>query len=223
MSILTAEQEKKIIEQLADLEHTRWSVWQKYLHSKCNVNSFAELVIPYGYVQNLERLIKTPYCELTEKEKESDRVEARKTLALLSTIEACLRESKGVCEWKRDINDFSSDFWETSCGEAFCIEDGTPAENNMKYCHHCGKILRIKSSDKGVREMKLIEKIDYLQKNHFTEWVNARKICENEISDRQSMFCVCGRLATGFHEGGCRKFNNKVNIATVKILNHLIK
>ena len=70
--------------------------------------------------------------------------------------------------------------------------------------------------------MKLIEKIDYLQENHFGEWVNTRKNCENEISDRQSMFCICGRLATGLHESGCRKFNNKVNTETVKKLSHLI-
>lgn len=69
-----------IIEVLSDVEHTRWSGWQKYLHSKCIKNSDGSLTIPSGYVTNLERLIKTPYCELTEKEKESDRDEAKKSL-----------------------------------------------------------------------------------------------------------------------------------------------
>lgn len=28
--------------------------------------------------------------------------------------------------------------WETSCGNAFTINDGTPAQNDMKYCCYCG-------------------------------------------------------------------------------------
>lgn len=35
--------------------------------------------------------------------------------------------------------DFESNVWECSnCGGAWCLEDGTPQENDMHYCHKCG-------------------------------------------------------------------------------------
>ena len=71
--------------------------------------------------------------------------------------------------------------------------------------------------------MKIIERIQYLQVNHFSEWLNMRKIVEEELSSSQSMFCVCGRLATGLHEMNCRKFHNKVNSETVKRLSSFLK
>jgi hypothetical protein len=71
--------------------------------------------------------------------------------------------------------------------------------------------------------MKLIEKITYLQENHFGDWLKAMQETRNEMSDRQSMFCVCGRLATGLHENGCKRFRNKIVSETVKKLGHLIK
>ena len=69
--------------------------------------------------------------------------------------------------------------------------------------------------------MKLPEKIRYLLDNHMNDWLNTRKIVDVEISDQCSMFCVCGRLATGLHEKSCSRFNNKVNSETVKRLKHL--
>jgi hypothetical protein len=71
--------------------------------------------------------------------------------------------------------------------------------------------------------MKLDEKIEYLQNNHFGDWLTERQKVDIELSDRQAMFCVCGRLATGFHERGCRRFNSKVNSETVKRLSHLLE
>jgi hypothetical protein len=70
--------------------------------------------------------------------------------------------------------------------------------------------------------MKEAEKINQLQDNHFPEWVKTRKATEDELSDKQSMFCICGRLATGLHEMNCRRFRNKVNSETVKKLKHLL-
>lgn len=32
--------------------------------------------------------------------------------------------------------------WETSCGNIFLLEDGTPADNKMKFCCYCGKPLK---------------------------------------------------------------------------------
>lgn len=70
--------------------------------------------------------------------------------------------------------------------------------------------------------MKLIDKIRHLEEHHFSEWLDTRRAVENEFSSQQSMWCVCGRLATGLHERYCKRFNNKVNSETVKRLQHLI-
>ena len=70
--------------------------------------------------------------------------------------------------------------------------------------------------------MKLTDKLKLLQDNHFGEWLKTRQVVENELSDRQSMFCVCGRLATGLHESHCRRFSKAVMNETVKRLEPLI-
>lgn len=66
--------------------------------------------------------------------------------------------------------------------------------------------------------MKLHEKVDYLQTNRMGEWLKTRQEVEDTLSEKQSMFCLCGRLATGLHESHCKKFRNKVTSETVKIL-----
>ena len=70
--------------------------------------------------------------------------------------------------------------------------------------------------------MKLQEKLTHLQDSHFGEWLSKRREVADEISDKQSMFCVCGRLATGLHESNCRKLANKITNETVKRLEHLL-
>lgn len=47
-------------------------------------------------------------------------------------------DSIATCDWQED----SEGIWETSCGEAWVCTEGTPTENNMKYCHSCGKHLK---------------------------------------------------------------------------------
>jgi len=39
------------------------------------------------------------------------------------------------CEWTYEG---SNDVWETACGKAFCIVEGTPQENEIRYCCFCG-------------------------------------------------------------------------------------
>jgi len=68
----------ELFEQLAAIEHERWADWQKYMHSKCNQGSHGRLIIPRVLVTQWERQIKTPYAELSEKEKESDRDQVRR-------------------------------------------------------------------------------------------------------------------------------------------------
>lgn len=71
--------------------------------------------------------------------------------------------------------------------------------------------------------MKVQEALELLQRDHLSVYTKTRIAVENELSDRQAMFCVCGRLATGFHEMNCRRFMNKVTAETVKRLKHLVK
>ena len=68
---------EQLVEEMAAMEHTRWSNWQSYLHSKCTRNEDGSLNIPAHLVLHWERQIGTPYSQLTEHEKESDRAEVR--------------------------------------------------------------------------------------------------------------------------------------------------
>lgn len=70
--------------------------------------------------------------------------------------------------------------------------------------------------------MNVEQKIKDLKANHFNNWSNTYRQVENELSDKQTLFCVCGKLATGLHEGRCRKFANKVAKETALRLEHLI-
>ncbi|NIO30186.1 MAG: hypothetical protein GTN75_00130 [Gemmatimonadetes bacterium] len=73
--------EDQLIEALADLEHDRWARWQRYLHGKCVGHG-----IPDDLWLRWERQIATPYADLVEREKESDRKEARRTVGLLREL-----------------------------------------------------------------------------------------------------------------------------------------
>lgn len=69
--------------------------------------------------------------------------------------------------------------------------------------------------------MKLTEKLKHIQDKHMGEYLKERSIVLDELSAKQSMFCICRRLATGLHEMNCRQFHNKVTSETVKRLKHL--
>lgn len=66
--------------------------------------------------------------------------------------------------------------------------------------------------------MKFEEKLELIKREHFARWLKTCQEMFDKLSDEQSMFCVCGRLATGLHEMNCRKFNQKVDRETVKKL-----
>jgi hypothetical protein len=74
-----------LLEALASIEHERWSHWQRYVHSKCSpVGNEGALLIPGHLVKRWEEQIETPYTQLTEPEKESDREQVRKYLPLIA-------------------------------------------------------------------------------------------------------------------------------------------
>ncbi|MCB1359235.1 MAG: hypothetical protein KDK53_22935 [Maritimibacter sp.] len=76
----TAERLNDIIDELADIEHERWAHWQRYMHNQCEQRPDGSLVIPPDLAAQWERQIATPYRDLTDQEKESDREQVRKYL-----------------------------------------------------------------------------------------------------------------------------------------------
>ena len=91
---------QEFIEAGANLEHDRWAGWQKYLHSLCKEGEFwleydeSDLIIPASLVARWKRQIDTPYSELSEEEKESDRKETRNYIPLLSHAMSSVREEE---------------------------------------------------------------------------------------------------------------------------------
>jgi hypothetical protein len=70
-------------ERLAAAEHARWTKWQQWVHEHCEIGAGSDLIIPAELVARWSRQIATPYEELSETEKESDRKEADVSLAII--------------------------------------------------------------------------------------------------------------------------------------------
>ena len=68
----------ELLETLASVEHERWSHWQRYMHGKCiPQGDDGALLIPAEFAKRWEKQMVTPYSELTDEEKESDREQVR--------------------------------------------------------------------------------------------------------------------------------------------------
>lgn len=78
--ILNSEQ---LMHRLAEVEHERWSHWQKYLHDQCVQGEDGELIIPAELVKRWSVQINTSYSELSETEKESDQDQVRRYLPII--------------------------------------------------------------------------------------------------------------------------------------------
>lgn len=70
--------------------------------------------------------------------------------------------------------------------------------------------------------MKRDEKLSFLKANHFNMWYATRVEVFEELAQQQSLFCCCGKLASGYHERYCKKFNHKVDSLTIKKLSYLL-
>lgn len=75
--------EDELVEKLAEIEHARWADWQRWVHDRCVANEDGSLTIPAGNVARWERQIATPYADLSEPEKQSDRDQVARYLPLV--------------------------------------------------------------------------------------------------------------------------------------------
>ena len=73
---LTQKQKTELVEKLADLEHKQWGHWTQYFLESYNEDNR----------KRWNRQAHTAYRNLSEKEKESDRVWARKVLNILKKL-----------------------------------------------------------------------------------------------------------------------------------------
>lgn len=96
----------KMREKIAKLAHEQWSGWMDYLFSKCPEYVAGRiqaqegaLIIPKWAVKRWTRQKNTPYKDLSDSEKDSDRAEADKFLAILK---AELDQLKGYVHHKPD-------------------------------------------------------------------------------------------------------------------------
>jgi hypothetical protein len=85
--LLSALQSHELLETLAAIEHDRWAHWQRYMHAQCRPGADGALVIPAELVARWTQQLSTPYIELPEPQKESDREQVRR---YLPAIEAAL-------------------------------------------------------------------------------------------------------------------------------------
>ena len=73
-------------EVLAKVQHEIWSHWMKYLFSLCpevEGSVMETRYIPHDLVERWTYQMNTPYSELSEKEKDSDRDQAKKVIDAL--------------------------------------------------------------------------------------------------------------------------------------------
>ena len=83
MSDTTQESLAHLLEELAAIEHQRWAHWQKYVHDHGERQPDGSVLLPASLVERWERQINTPYKDLAESEKNSDREQVRKYFPVL--------------------------------------------------------------------------------------------------------------------------------------------
>ncbi len=75
------------VEELAGLMHEIWARWMAHVFSKQPINLDGTWTMPKEFVTKWHRQMGTPYAELTEEEKESDREIALEILDLLEELD----------------------------------------------------------------------------------------------------------------------------------------
>lgn len=147
-----------LIEQLAEIEHQRWAGWQRYLHSKfvtrTDGNMKYRTVLPVTLVARWERQIATPYSELSEQEKQSDRDEVMRYWPIIEKLVDDYEKAYGGChncygKGYATVNDrwFGRDTDQDIGSPGGTVSGGD--DNAMKFC----------ICSRGVQLKKQIDKI----------------------------------------------------------------
>lgn len=62
-------------------------------------------------------------------------------LGIVDRLNAAIAKAGGTalrtpdrCQWTQD-----GEHWSTKCGEYFWLENGTPEDNRIIFCHYCGR------------------------------------------------------------------------------------
>lgn len=110
-----------LIEKLAAIEHERWADWQKWCHKVLRENNPSPE--QGDILERWDRQIETPYAELSEKEKQSDRDQVMRYWPLLQAhIE---RKQANARHWALEqVGSIGADFDED---EAFAYRDAIEA------------------------------------------------------------------------------------------------
>lgn len=87
-----------LLQQLAAVEHERWSHWQKYMHEQGQRQPDGALSLPPDLVRRWETQIQTAYADLSRDEQESDIEQVRQYIPLIA-------EALGVASAAQDIDD----------------------------------------------------------------------------------------------------------------------
>lgn len=64
---------------------------------------------------------------------------------------------------------------------------------------------------------KLCDKIEECRAQNAKIWYKCYTQASNDISNRYNVFCVCGKLCTGLHEQGCRKFVGQYMLPQIQV------
>ncbi|WP_080716269.1 hypothetical protein [Xanthomonas arboricola] len=75
-----------LLEALAAIEHERWAHWQQFMHDQGKRLPDGSLVLPPELIAKWDRLIDTPYVQLTSEEQESDRDQVRRYLPVIDRV-----------------------------------------------------------------------------------------------------------------------------------------
>ena len=94
-------------EQFADLAHAIWAHWMRYMFSCGQQLADDTWIMPADKVKRWTRQMHTPYAELTDKERESDREQADKMIVLFEGAITMLRQRAEAAE--KDANELRSD------------------------------------------------------------------------------------------------------------------
>lgn len=63
---------------------------------------------------------------------------------LLARIKAAEVPAPQTCVWQ-----YGAFSWHTGCGQEWMLNDGTPEQNGMHFCHSCGKTLVVADEGEG--------------------------------------------------------------------------